>query len=178
MRITRMRAIVDVAVEASSDERIESSPRFRMTAAQRFDSCHGSIDAERPYESFHVIERHIALRIQMCGIHANARPREWREKFVAARHDFRPQRSRGDLAALRCDVDRHDDIAFDLDDAPSRFCRNVFAPRPLWTEIATVADEECRALRARDRDVIGCAAPNDEPNAARFDSACGFGQAL
>src|SRR5689334_16890055 len=98
MGITRARAIVDVAVGASSDERTESSPRFGMTAAQGFDCCHALIDAERPDERSHIIERDVASLVKMCGIHANVRPREWRQKFVAARHDFRPQRSRGDLA--------------------------------------------------------------------------------
>ena len=52
-----MRAIIDVAIEASFHERIQSSPSFGMSAAQCSDCSDALIDAQRPDERTDVVQR-------------------------------------------------------------------------------------------------------------------------
>jgi hypothetical protein len=79
------------------------------------------------------------------------------QELVAHPQQFGAQCPRTDLGLGRDQLDRNDEIAFDLQHAAPSFGRDARAPLSLRTEVATIADDERDSLRQAQRHIVGVA---------------------
>src|SRR5512144_804057 len=150
VRITRTRTVADVTVEVPTGERSQPTPGFAGYATQPGGGAHTAVNAQRRGQRRNVVEVDVAVKVEPCGADPDARRLQPNQKFVAAPRKLRSQRTRGGFAPPRHVVDRHDDIAFDLNDTPSGLGGDTIAPRLLLPQVAAVANDERGAPRERD----------------------------
>jgi hypothetical protein len=98
------------------------------------------------------------------------------QEVIAHMQDFRPQRARADLALLGRVLDRHDDVALDLQNPTFHRLRNFRAPSLLNAQVAAIADHHRRALREGDRQIVGRTAAHRECNTTLRQGRAGLAQ--
>ena len=154
-----------VAVEVVAKEAREASTRLGEPTAKAAHPSDLAVDAHRLEHAVGIGEIDLARQLEPVRRMPGAQPRHGVRPVLEVTLDLRANRARGVLGLARCEPDRHDDVALDLQHADRTVRGEPLPPVAQVPKVGGVDDDQGRPSRERERRLGREGASADEAHA-------------